>query len=342
MRSHSLQFSGSPTLPITVERGNEWLAFSYPDSRDYGEGNLRDRNWQEFLENLISVSKSRMLGGGFLGTQPPSVPWEMLIASPPVLKPWLQESGVIDSAHRERRLEQLRQDEFATVDQLARYSNSLRLVTEGQEPLATSHYGANVQRWILGISQASLERLRVVATPPPLATPSLGDTIVTASMFPTQVAISDFSELEVTEQTLAGEREQTRLANKLHAVFEAEVLQDGEHHPAEDLVQEALRHPQKQLVLKWFQAWAVDASQPSFAASLLRCLGRQERLGTDPWRTELIREALSVGNVEIRDAAVQAVESWEDQELIQVLMGHDEPEHWLKDYIQGVICDLTH
>ena len=161
-------------------------------------------------------------------------------------------------------------------------------------------------------------------------------------MFPTQLVISDFSELEVTEQTLAEEREQGWLANKLHAEFEAEVLQDGEHHPAEDLIQEALRTSQERVVLKWFETWAVDASQPSFAASLLRCLGRQERFGTDSWRTELIRKALSVDNVDIRDAAVQAVESWEDRELIQVLMGHDEPEHWLKDYIQGVICDLTH
>lgn len=153
---------------------------------------------------------------------------------------------------------------------------------------------------------------------------------------------AEATSLEVTEQTLAEEREQGRLANKLHAEFEAEVLQDGEHHPAEDLIQEALRTSQERVVLQWFETWAVDASQPSFAASLLRCLGRQERFGTDSWRTELIRKALSVDDVDIRDAAVQAVESWEDQELIQVLMGHDEPEHWLKDYIQGVIYDLTH
>ena len=219
-------------------------------------------------------------------------------------------SGTNDIYHQ-LRLERLIQevDQFADVDQSARPLHNLRSVAEGQESLATSPYAASPQGLIL---EFFWKQSRAVAT-----------------------------SLEVTEQTLAEERERGRLANKLHALFEAEVLQDGEHHPAEDLIQEALRTSQEWVVLRWFKAWAVDASQPSFAASLLRCLGRQERIGTDWWCTELIREALSVDDVEIRDAAVQAVESWEDQELIQVLMGHDEPEHWLKDYIQGVIYDLT-
>ena len=255
----------------------------------------------------VSVSKSGMSGGGSSNAQLPRNTWKLLIAPSPVPKPWPQASDVID----------------------------LGLVAEGQRPLATSRYDANLQMGILGISQASQEGLRVVATPPS------GDPLVIVSMFPTQLAISDLSELEVTEP-LAEEREQGRLANKLHAEFEAEVLQDGERHPAEDLIQEALRTSQERVVLRWFETWAVDASQPSFAASVLRCLGRQGRFGTDSWRTELIRKALSVDDVDIRDAAVQAVESWEDQELIQVLRGHDEPEHWLKDYIQGVIFDLTH
>ena len=203
----------------------------------------------------VSISKSGMSGGRSSNAQLPRNTWKLLIAPSPIPKPWPQESDVID----------------------------LGLVAEGQRPLATSRYDANVQIRILGISQASQEGLRVVATPPSV------DTLVIASMFPTQLAISDFSELEVTEQTLAEEREQGRLANKLHAEFEAEVLQDGEHHPAEDLIQEALRTSQERVVLQWFETWAVDASQPSFAASLLRCLGRQERPGTDSWRTELIR-----------------------------------------------------
>ena len=45
-------------------------------------------------------------------------------------------------------------------------------------------------------------------------------------------------------------------------------------------------------------------------------------------------------NVEMRDAAVQAIESWGERDLIDVLRTHQEPEPWLREYIQDVIDDL--
>ena len=47
----------------------------------------------------------------------------------------------------------------------------------------------------------------------------------------------------------------------------------------------------------------MPSTQPVFAASVLRCLGRQEYLGTSSWRSELVRDALALDDVEIRDAA---------------------------------------
>lgn len=45
-------------------------------------------------------------------------------------------------------------------------------------------------------------------------------------------------------------------------------------------------------------------------------------------------------NVEMRDAAVQARESWRERDLIDALRTHPEPEPWLREYIQDVIDEL--
>ena len=133
---------------------------------------------------------------------------------------------------------------------------------------------------------------------------------------------------------------QARLANKLHAAFETQPLEDGMHHKAEDIIEKALQSGEDARILEWLRDFSLDAIQPVFAASVLRCLGRQEHLGTSSWRSELVRDALALDDVEIRDAAVQAAELWDDREILPVLKSHSEPELWLRDYISDVINDL--
>ena len=43
---------------------------------------------------------------------------------------------------------------------------------------------------------------------------------------------------------------------------------------------------------------------------------------------------------EIRDAAIQAVEHWQEPALLDVLKNHREEEPWLREYQTGVIRDL--
>ena len=136
------------------------------------------------------------------------------------------------------------------------------------------------------------------------------------------------------------EREQVRLANKLHAAFETEPLQDGMHHQAEDIIEQALQSGEDERILEWLRDFSLDTAQPVFASSVLRCLGRQEYLGTSSWRSELVRDALALDDVEIRDAAVQAAELWGDSDILPVLKSYSDPESWLRDYISDVIDDL--
>ncbi|MDE0554263.1 MAG: hypothetical protein OXI24_08625 [Candidatus Poribacteria bacterium] len=147
-------------------------------------------------------------------------------------------------------------------------------------------------------------------------------------------------EVETAEQELIDEREQMRLANKLHAAFETEPLEDGMHHKAEDIIEQALQSDGDERILKWLREFSSDDTQPVFAASVLRCLGRLEYPRISLWRSELVRDALALDDVEIRDAAVQATELWGDRHILPVLKSHSEPESWLRDYISDVIDDL--
>ena len=112
------------------------------------------------------------------------------------------------------------------------------------------------------------------------------------------------------------------------------------HHKAEDIIGQTLQSEEDARILEWLRAFSLDDTQPVFAASVLRCLGRQEDLGISSWRSELVRDALALDDVEIRDAAVQAAELWGDKGILPVLKSHSEPEIWLRDYICDIINDL--
>lgn len=133
--------------------------------------------------------------------------------------------------------------------------------------------------------------------------------------------------------------QERRLESKLWAAFEADPLEDGMDHPAEKIIEKVLQSEDKG-VLDCLKKLCLNVSEPSFAASVMRCLGRQDLPGTNSWRTELVRDGLATKDVEIRDAAVQAAESWGGREILDVLKSHQEPERWIRDYIRDVVEDL--
>ena len=143
------------------------------------------------------------------------------------------------------------------------------------------------------------------------------------------------------QQVVVDEPERERLASRLLASFEVDTVEDGMAHQAERIIAEALRSTKGQQVLDWFKGFSTDASRPSFAASTLRCLGRHGSVGSISWRVQLVRDALAMDSVEIRDAAIQAAESWGDSDLVEVLGAHSESETWLQRYISDVIDDLA-
>ncbi|MCY4170417.1 MAG: hypothetical protein OXF08_02335 [Bacteroidetes bacterium] len=133
-----------------------------------------------------------------------------------------------------------------------------------------------------------------------------------------------------------------KLRDSLYASFEAQPLQDGIDHSAEEIIKEAMEFSDHARILDWFYSVCLDVDTPTFSSSLLRCLGRQTGLGTEFWRSRLVSEALTTDNVLIRDAALQAAEFWGGSKIRQILeiKVQTEPLHWLRGNMLDVIEDL--
>ena len=120
----------------------------------------------------------------------------------------------------------------------------------------------------------------------------------------------------------------SQLRDLLYASVEAEPIEDGIGHPAEDIIGNAIRSSGSDRVFDWLFRACIDIEHPAFSASVLRCLGRHILPGTGLWRTELVRKALEIDDVEIRDAAVQAAEFWGGPEMRNVLKIKMQPSHY--------------
>ena len=149
--------------------------------------------------------------------------------------------------------------------------------------------------------------------------------------------ISGISTTKPSVDTLS---EKTLLFHELHADFVAEPVETGMAHEAERTLSRALSNDSNKHPLDWLLEFCTDVDRPSFASSILRCLANLDSPGTPNWRVNLVRDALHTGNVDIKEAAVRAVEHWGDSELVKVLSSHQEDVPWLRDYIEGVIDDL--
>ncbi len=127
-----------------------------------------------------------------------------------------------------------------------------------------------------------------------------------------------------------------RLEAALVDTFKSDPPEDGVVHQAEEIIEAALRSVPAEGVLEHLRRLVLDPGRPTLGAAVLRILGRLNA-GSIAWRKRIVRNALGSENVEIRDAAVQAAESWADPEVLEVLRGHDEQVAWLRRYVRDVL-----
>lgn len=142
---------------------------------------------------------------------------------------------------------------------------------------------------------------------------------------------------EFTEPTAT--RASDRFRRELLAKFESEPVEDGFSHAGEGVIERALeRH--RAIAQHWIERF-LDRQDASFAAAAIKCLGRIKSPGSLEWRLRILDTALAHTSVEVRDAAAQAAELWDEPQASEVLLKHVHREPWLRDYVAHVIRDLT-
>lgn len=142
--------------------------------------------------------------------------------------------------------------------------------------------------------------------------------------------------LRYPKMVRAGAQTISKSFASLVAALEVERVEDGYRHPAEGLLlefvdQHTLRCLAQQLFLTGLRA--------SVVADAIHLLGRipSADLAT---QKEILRDGFQSPNLEIRDAAAQAAETWGHPGLVSVLRNHQEPVPWLARYIDQVARDL--
>ena len=211
---------------------------------------------------------------------------------------------------------------FSDVEPLGAVDRSVAVLANGKESMAVSSAPAHLGRQLFRLGQA------LVVEP---AHTAYLDTLLGASLFPAVIDSVGFG---------IDEAEKERLEFRLRTAFDADPLEDGVSHPAERIVREALQSADDgSPIFAILRALSADAEHPGLSASVLRCLSRW-RPGTPAWRAGIVRSVLAADDVEMRDAAVQAAESWGGPEMRHVLRSHVETTPWLRVYLQEVVEDL--
>lgn len=128
------------------------------------------------------------------------------------------------------------------------------------------------------------------------------------------------------------------LLDAIRSALESEPFEDGIRHSVETTVRNALHDPRSR---DWIRAAILENLEDFFTSDLLRCIGRMEYWLIGRWGTELAEAALASRSVEVRDASLQALESWGRPSLV-ALRAHlgREQTSWLRAYTDQVIRDL--
>ncbi len=121
----------------------------------------------------------------------------------------------------------------------------------------------------------------------------------------------------------------------LLCLIDDEPIEDGVTHQGEKLLADFLREHGASSLLP-----LMARTDNSRAAVLLRLLGRDETLDSKA-HSAFLSKGLNSSSVEVRDAAAQAAELWDDPATLRALRAHHEPTPWLDAYIRQVAEGIT-
>jgi hypothetical protein len=127
------------------------------------------------------------------------------------------------------------------------------------------------------------------------------------------------------------------LQRELQMRFDAEQIEDGLTHPAERPVSEVLqKYPEAK---EWLWQLLSDPRY-KYRIELLRCVGRMPSQLVGDWGIWVASQMLQSENIEVRDAAICALELWGTEAAAEALRAHREPVPWLADYVASLLKAL--
>ena len=133
---------------------------------------------------------------------------------------------------------------------------------------------------------------------------------------------------------------QDKLISNLIIQFRDHPLEAGIHHPAEDILERAFQNIDSSVLMSILKGICTYSPSNVLSSSTLACLGHLTEPGTSEWRRQLIGDCLDNRSADIRHAAIQAVENWQERNLADILRSHKDLFEWINDYAQGVARDL--
>lgn len=134
------------------------------------------------------------------------------------------------------------------------------------------------------------------------------------------------------------ELDRGEFSRKLSAALEDSDVEAGFTHPGEAIIAALVRRNPavaREILLGWYGELAHD-TQPQ----ALLLLGRLAEKGTRELVHQLGARALASDDLELREAAVHALEMAGGGPSIEALRGHTEQDAVLRDYVQRVVQDL--
>lgn len=139
-------------------------------------------------------------------------------------------------------------------------------------------------------------------------------------------------------------KRQESFTQKLILSFEREVLEDGLLHPAEFIIEDVLK-VYKHSAPEWINDLYTQyiSINSTISANILLTISRLKVDMVVPWGYKIVDQALKEQDIEIREAAVRAVESWGGEKGLQLLKSYvdSEPIKWLADYTKKIIKELS-
>ena len=132
-------------------------------------------------------------------------------------------------------------------------------------------------------------------------------------------------------------------ARELAYLLTLEPIEDAYDHPAEKLVEDSLKSSQFDPTHWLYKSYFENINRKSLlSGAILRLLSRLPRSLVGRWGLVVAINGLAHRDIEVREAAIRALERWGGHEAFVALKAHGdaEPMPWLAAYIRQVIKDL--